>query len=165
MDLSPIVRLKSKVLNLGSGKKITIERRGEMLFNDASLCFQRWQSCASCHPGEARIDRLNCDLLNDGIGNPKNTRSMLLAHRTPPVMWRGVREQADTAVHASIKHIQFAERSEEDAVAIDQYLKLLHPVPRPYLIKGRLGKAARRPVCGLSDRNYPLLGRRETGGI
>ena len=24
--------------------------RGELLFNDARLCFQHWQSCATCHP-------------------------------------------------------------------------------------------------------------------
>ena len=24
--------------------------RGELLFNDARLCFQQWQSCATCHP-------------------------------------------------------------------------------------------------------------------
>jgi cytochrome c peroxidase len=115
-----------------------------MLFNDASLCFQQWQSCASCHPGDARIDGLNWDLLNDGIGNPKSTRSMLLAHRTTPVMWRGVRDRAETAVRAGIKHIQFTERPEEDAVAIDWYLKSLKPVPSPYLIKGRFSEAARR---------------------
>ena len=35
-------------------------RRGEILFHDASDCFERWQSCASCHP-DARADGLNWD--------------------------------------------------------------------------------------------------------
>ena len=56
---------------LGDDPEMTEERRGEMLFNDATLCFQRWQSCSSCHP-DARADGLNWDLINDGIGNPKN---------------------------------------------------------------------------------------------
>jgi hypothetical protein len=34
-------------------------------------------------PEIARADGLNRDLMNDGSGNPKNTESMLLAHRTP----------------------------------------------------------------------------------
>ena len=33
-------------------------RRGEMLWNDGTMCFQHWQSCASCHP-EGRMDALN----------------------------------------------------------------------------------------------------------
>ena len=28
---------------------MTMLRRGEMYFNDATICFQGWQSCASCH--------------------------------------------------------------------------------------------------------------------
>jgi len=108
----------------------SLEQRGEMLFNDASLCFQRWQSCASCHP-DARVDGLNWDLVNDGIGNPKNTRTMVNAHRLPPVMWTGVRPDAEYAVRSGIRHIQFLEPDEEDARAIDAYLKSLQPEPGP----------------------------------
>ena len=122
---------------------MSAERMGEMFFNDAALCFQQWQSCASCHP-DARVDGLNWDLLNDGIGNPKNTRNMLLSHQTPPVMSLGVRDKAETAVRAGIKFIQFAVRPEEDAVAIDAFLKSLAPVPSPYLEDGALSAAAQR---------------------
>ena len=31
-------------------------RKGEFYFHDATICFQGWQSCASCHPGDARAD-------------------------------------------------------------------------------------------------------------
>jgi DNA-binding beta-propeller fold protein YncE/mono/diheme cytochrome c family protein len=111
--------------------ELTEVRRGEMLFHDADLCFQRWQSCASCHP-DARADGLNWDLLNDGLGTPKNTKSMVWAHRTPPAMSLGVRETAETAVRAGIRHIQFVVRPESDAAAIDAYLKSLEPLPSPY---------------------------------
>jgi len=123
--------------------KMDVRRRGEMLFNDASLCFQQWQSCASCHP-DGRSDALNWDLLNDGIGNPKNSKSLLLSHETPPTMITGVRDRAETAVRAGIMHIQFMMRPEQDAVAIDEYLKLLKAVPSPFLVNGKLSKAARR---------------------
>ncbi len=122
----------------------TIVRRGEMLFNDASICFQGWQSCASCHSPDARVDALNWDLLNDGIGNPKNVKSLLLAHRTPPAMSQGVRESAEAAVRAGIRHILFAQRPEAEAVAIDEFLKSLTPVPSPYLVNGKLSPAAAR---------------------
>lgn len=123
---------------------VTTARRGEMLFNDASICFQGWQSCASCHSPDARVDGLNWDLLNDGIGNPKNVKSLLLAHRTPPAMSQGVRESAEAAVRAGIRHILFAQRPEEEAVAIDEFLKSLTPVPSPFLINGKLSPAAAR---------------------
>ncbi|MCY2925026.1 MAG: SMP-30/gluconolactonase/LRE family protein, partial [Planctomycetota bacterium] len=71
---------KPSEIVLGDRKTPTPARRGEMLFHDADCCFQKWQSCASCHP-DARVDGLNWDLLNDGIGNPKNTRNMLNAHK------------------------------------------------------------------------------------
>ncbi|HOC67241.1 MAG TPA: c-type cytochrome [Candidatus Hydrogenedentes bacterium] len=128
---------------LSEAQAITPERQGEIYFNDAALCFQHWQSCASCHP-DARVDGLNWDLMNDGIGNPKNSRSMLLSHQTPPVMALGVRDQAELAVRAGIKYIQFAVRPEEDAVAIDRYLKSMKPVPSPQLEGGALSEAATR---------------------
>jgi cytochrome c peroxidase len=112
-----------------------LARKGEFYFHDATICFQGWQSCASCHPGEARADGLNWDLLNDGIGNPKNTKSLLLAFQTPPAMWLGVRETAETAVRSGIKHILFTEQPEGVAAAIDEYLKSLKPVPSPFLVQ------------------------------
>jgi len=120
-----------KSILLGPVPEPTAVRRGEMLFHDADLCFQQWQSCASCHP-DARADGLNWDLLNDGLGTPKNTRSLLWAHRTPPAMSLGVRETAEAAVRAGIQHIQFVVRPEADAAAIDAYLKSLRPLPSPY---------------------------------
>jgi cytochrome c peroxidase len=130
-------------VRLGPAPEMTRRRRGEMLFHDASLCFQEWQSCSSCHP-DARADGLNWDLLNDGIGNPKNTKSMLLAHRTPPAMSLGVRATAEAAVRAGIRHIQFMKRPEEEAAAIDEYLRGLEAMESPELEGGELSAAAVR---------------------
>ncbi|MHC4631315.1 MAG: beta-propeller fold lactonase family protein [Planctomycetota bacterium] len=147
VDINPDIRPRAKSLGLGARKPITTVRKGEMFFHDATLCFQKWQSCSSCHPGSGRAEALNWDLLNDGLGNPKNTRSLLLAHKTPPAMAMGARPDAETAVRAGITHIQFAVRPEEDAVAIDEYLKRLKrlvPTASPYLVRGRLSKRAKR---------------------
>jgi len=143
VDTSPDARRELKSIPLGQQKAATPVRTGELFFHDAGLCFQRWQSCSSCHP-DARADGLNWDLLNDGIGNPKNTRSMLLAHKVPPAMSLGVRDTAEVAVRSGIRFIQFAVRPEEDAVAIDEYLKSLQPLPSPALVNGRLSDAAKK---------------------
>jgi cytochrome c peroxidase len=59
-------------------------------------------------------------------------------------MVTGIRPNAEAAVRAGIRHIQFAVRPEKDAVAIDKYLKSLKPVRSPYRNKGRLSQAARK---------------------
>jgi len=128
---------------LGPELPLTPERQGEIAFNDADLCFQNWLSCASCHP-DARTDGLNWDLLNDGIGNPKNVRSMFLSHQTPPVMSLGVRDRAETAVRTGFKFIQFAAVPEETAAAVDAYLRSLEQTPSPYLVDGKFSESARR---------------------
>ena len=129
---------------LGPPPSMSAARRGEVLFNDATLCFQHWQSCASCHSFDARVDGLNWDLLNDGIGDPKNVKSLLLAHRTPPAMSLGVRRNAETAVRAGLRHILFAAPSPEVPDALDEYLSSLAPAPSPHLEAGRLSAAAQR---------------------
>jgi len=129
---------------LGENNELSQTRKGQMLFEDATICFQQWQSCASCHPGGARVDGLNWDLLNDGLGNPKNTKSLLYAHSTPPAMATGIRKDAETAVRKGISHILYAVIHEKDIEAIDSYLKSLKPLPSPYLIDGELSKAAKR---------------------
>lgn len=120
---------------LAEPREPDIVRRGEILFHDARLCFQQWQSCASCHP-DARADGLRWDLLNDGLGNPKNAKSMLLSHRTPPSMAGGIRDTADIAVEAGIKYILFRQPEGDEVEAISAYLKGLKAEPSPYLTNG-----------------------------
>lgn len=124
------------------GREESDAQKGEKYFNDATYCFQNWQSCNGCHPGEGRTDGLNWDLLNDGTGNPKNCKSMLLAHRTAPSMISGVRESSQLAVRAGFKYIQFNEVSEDIATCVDKYLESLEPVPSPYLVDGELSEKA-----------------------
>ena len=128
---------------LGPEPKLTVQRRGEMLFHDATICYQNWQSCASCHP-DGRADALNWDLLNDGIGNPKSTKSLLLAHQTPPSMAEGGRGSAESAVRSGMVNILFAHRPEDEADAVDAYLRSLKPVPSPHLVDGSMSTAAQR---------------------
>ncbi len=137
-------------IRLGPAHAMDAVRKGHMFFEDASLCFQQWQSCGTCHP-DARTDAVNWDLLNDGIGNPKSTKSMLLSHKTPPAMVSGIRDKAETAVRAGIRYIQFAMPEEEKATAIDAYLESLVPIPSPHLVNGKLSKSAERGKLVFED--------------
>ncbi len=136
VDLGGAAPAVRTVAVLGPGAAGSPERRGEQYFHDATLCRQQWQSCASCHP-DARSDALYWDLLNDGVGNTKNTKSLLLSAATPPVMWRGVRGSAGMAVRTGIRHIQFAEPTAGQAEAIEAFLRALRPVPSPALDAAR----------------------------
>ncbi len=114
---------------------------GEEIFHDASVSYEGWQSCASCHP-DGRADALNWDLLNDGIGNPKNTKSLLLCVETPPAMSLGIRANAEVAIGAGFRHILFTLPGQEDIDAVQAYLDSLQPRPSPFLVGGELSASA-----------------------
>lgn len=124
----------TSTISLGEQAPQDTVRRGEALWNDATKCYQNWESCASCHP-DARMDSINWDNLNDGLGNPKSAKSMIYSHRTPPTMITGIRASAEIAVRAGMKYIQFNTLSEEENSAIDDYLRALQPVQSPALQK------------------------------
>ncbi len=128
--------------------------RGERYFNDASFCFQNWQSCNGCHPGEGRTDGLNWDLLNDGIGNPKNSKSLLYSHLLPPAMISGVRASSFIAVRTGYKYIQFHDIKEEYAACVDAYLLSLKAVPSPLLDE----KGGLTPLAKQGEEIFNKLG-------
>ena len=139
-------------LKLGTEPIMTPVRKGEMLFNDASvMCLRQWQSCSTCHP-DGRQDALNWDLLNDGMGNPKNTKSLVLSAQRSPVMTRGVRPSAEVAVRTGIKYILFMNPREELAAPVYEYIKSLRPVPSPRLVHGGLSEKALRGKAIFEDR-------------
>ena len=137
------VEIERSFARLGDKPVLTMRRRGEIIFHDATACFENWLSCVTCHP-DARADGFNWDLLNDGTGNLKNTKSMLLAHETPPCMITGIRADGETAVRAGFTHILFMRYQEENACCVDEYLKALKPLPSPHLVDGKLSESAAR---------------------
>ena len=143
VDLSDMEYPYIENISLGPKKKMDQVREGEFYFHDASICFQQWQTCSTCHP-DVRTDAVNWDLLNDGIGNPKSTKSLLLAHKTPRAMVTGIRATAEVAVRAGIRYIQFTEVDEARASAIDAFLRNLKTIASPYLVDGELSESAVR---------------------
>lgn len=121
-----------RTASLGPSGPPDAARRGEQRFHDATLSFQRWMSCATCHP-DGRADGLNWDLLNDGMGNPKNNRSLLNAHRPGPKMAHGIRATFSIAVAAGFKffHRTPQKGEQED---IEAYIRSMRPFPSPHRI-------------------------------
>jgi len=143
-ELQPDDGKVKATIALAEPRDPSLARRGEALFFDADLCFQRWQSCGSCHP-DGRADALRWDLLNDGLGNPKNAKSLLLADKTPPAMAHGVRDDYKVAVDAGVKYILFRMPEGDQVDALSAYLASMQPEPSPYLEEGgKLSPAAQR---------------------
>lgn len=146
-DSMAVVDLKAKKqiaeVKFTPNHQYSEKRHGLMTFNDGGVCFQQWQSCASCHP-YTRTDGLNWDLMNDGLGNPKNAKSMLHSHETPPTMITGIRADAEHCVRSGFKHILFSVRPEKDPASIDEYLKAMKALPSPLLVNGQLSEKAKK---------------------
>ena len=122
-----VIPLNGKILDT----KVDPVLRGEMFFNDGTMCFQQWQSCATCHP-DGRVDAFNWDLLNDGLGNPKQSKSLYLCNITPPTMVTGIRKDMDHCNRAGFRYIQFTDFEEEDAKCIDAYVIGMKPQVSPW---------------------------------
>lgn len=125
------------LIQLGDAAVMSPARRGELLFNDATWCRGHWQSCASCHP-DGRSDTMYWDLLNDGLGNTKNTKSLLMSALSSSVMWRGVRSDVRAGIRGGIEHILFAKTDPVRVEAIAAYLRRMPVVPSPHLDAGEL---------------------------
>ena len=143
VDAIKLSDLTIKKLNFVTQPEASVVRQGQILWSDANNCYQKWESCNSCHP-DAIVDGFNWDNLNDGLGGGgKSAKSMLYAHRTPPVMITGIRPNAEAAVAAGMKFIQFNTMSSYNLNKIDEYLKSLAPLQSPALNKdGTLTESA-----------------------
>ncbi len=131
-------------VKLATTKAEDAVRGGERLWNDATICVGEWQSCSSCHP-DARTDGLNWDNMNDGIGTPKQARSMVGAWERGRVMASGIRANAQVANRAGVKYICFnAGLPESEIEKIDAFVQSLMPEESPYLENGKLSESASR---------------------
>jgi DNA-binding beta-propeller fold protein YncE len=137
-------------------------RSGERYYNSGLNCFQQWLSCATCHEG-GRMDGLNWDLLNDGQGNPKNTRSHILSAVTPPTNITGCREDALVSARAGYSNIEFQPAPEDRVSATYAYIQSLIPEPSPFL--GPDGKLTADAVEGkkLFESDETACSRCHTG--
>jgi len=118
-------------------------RKGEEIFNDATRAFQHWHSCASCHT-DGRVDGLRWDFLNDGIGNAKDTLSLLNMDKMPLMNRRATGNNPRACVKGGLTNTHMGSPTEEDVDNLFAYLKSLKPEPSPHLVNGKLSPAAQR---------------------
>jgi cytochrome c peroxidase len=93
-----------------------------------------------------RADGVNWDLLNDGMTNPKNAKSLVGSWQTPPSMSLGVRARMEVAVEKGFLFIQFVTPAEGEVEAVSAYLRKVPFLPSPWHRKpdGSLDAQAQR---------------------
>ena len=142
-DISLTTSRATGTYTIGEPQTWTGERNGESNFYDASLCFQEWQSCHSCHP-LTRPDALNWILGGGATVAPKNAKSMLYAWWMPPTTWTGKRGHAQLSIIAGIELELFRQPTRDLSAPIDTFFMNLKPMMSPHLVKGRLTESAMR---------------------
>lgn len=130
---------------LGESKPLRGERLGDFNFCDANNCFQKWQSCNSCHPF-GRPDALNWMLASEST-RQRNAKSMLYSWWTPPTNWNGRRTHAggpEGSVRMGVYLELMITPTEEISAPIDTFMMRMKPVMSPHLDKGKLSSSAVR---------------------
>ena len=117
-------------------------RRGEIYFHDATRCFQRWHSCASCHLDDGRIDGLPWDFMRDGIDNGKDVISLINMPHTPPHNRRATRPNPLECIRTGVVGSHGIEPDPADVDDLLAYTLSLTPESNPNL--PQLAEAAKR---------------------
>jgi YVTN family beta-propeller protein len=120
-------------ISMGDQPSPDAARRGEIFFHDATQCYQRWHSCASCHLDAGRTDALTWDFLRDGIDNGKDVISLVNMHRTSPHNRRATRPNPWECMESGVvgsHHMPPAKSEVDDLLA---YVKSLRSEPNPNL--------------------------------
>jgi len=126
----------ARCIDLGGPKVETALRRGERLFNHASVSFQQQLSCTTCHP-ENHLDGLSYDIGLDGMGlNLVDNRTMRGIAGTGPFKWNGknptiARQEGPRAAQLFFRSHGFEEKDNECVVKFIESLPLLENRFRP----------------------------------
>jgi YVTN family beta-propeller protein len=138
---------------LGSPKTLTLARRGEIVFHDASHSFNQWYSCNTCH-SDGHTNGLDFDTLNDGrqdlstfhLRSRKKVPTLRRVTTTKPWTWHGWQDGLDSAmVESFTKSMQGPKPKPADVEALIAYLGTLDYPRNPYREPGSgLSPAAKR---------------------
>ncbi len=118
---------------VGDQPKPDAARRGEIYFHDATRCFQRWHSCASCHLDDGRIDGLPWDFMRDGIDNGKDVISLINMHHTPPHNRLATRPDPRECIRTGVAGSHVIDPDPADVDDLLAYVLSLTPEPNPNL--------------------------------
>lgn len=142
-----------KTIPLGGPSEITLARRGETLFHDATKSFNQWYSCNTCH-SDGHTSGVDFDTMNDGWHdfNLMHKRSRKKAPtlrgvaKTGPWTWHGWQTSLEDAVVESFtKSMQGPRPKPEDVEAVVAFLETLDFPRNPYRERdGSISESARR---------------------
>ena len=132
-----------RYVTVGTQPDETWARQGERLFNDATSTLQGWLACATCHV-DARSDGLTWDLVNDGMGNAKNTKSVVYTVNTPPAMAHGILATPGVAITAEFEYVKSFKPTAEQEIALGAYLNTLSGERTPTSQAGQRSASSQR---------------------
>jgi YVTN family beta-propeller protein len=142
-----------RTIPLGGPKTISLVRRGEILFHDATRSFNQWYSCNTCH-SDGHTSGMDFDTLNDGrqdlstfhLRSRKKVPTLRRVTQTKPWTWHGWQASLeDATVESFTKSMQGPRPSKEDVKAVVAFLGTLEFPKNPYREpNGSLTPAARR---------------------
>jgi YVTN family beta-propeller protein len=120
----------SGTIDLGGPKEISVRRRGQQLFHNASYCLQSQFSCASCHP-EEHLDGLAWNLETPQLGRDRvANRTLRGIAETAPYKWNG--RNPDLITQCGPRIAKFLFRSEgfntEELLPLVTFLRSI-PLP------------------------------------
>jgi YVTN family beta-propeller protein len=143
----------TQTIALGAPKTLSLARRGEMLFHDATRSFNQWYSCNTCH-SDGHTNGLDFDTLNDGRQDlsamhqrsRKKVPTLRRVTLTQPWTWHGWQTRLEDAMIESFtKSMQGARPTDDDVAALVAFLGTLDYPRNPYGGEGgSLSPAAER---------------------
>ena len=129
-------------INMGEQDELDAARRGEIFFHDATQCYQRWHSCASCHLDNGRIDGLTWDFMRDGIDNGKDVISLVNLTDTSPHNRLATRANPRVCMETGILGSHQVVPEPADVDDLLAYMRSLTAEPNPNV--PQFAEAARR---------------------
>jgi YVTN family beta-propeller protein len=135
-DAAKLVR----TIPLGGPKTLSLVRRGEILFHDATRSFNQWYSCNTCH-SDGHTNGLDFDTLNDGrqdlstfhLRSRKKVPTLRRVTHTKPWTWHGWQTSLeDATVESFTKSMQGPRPTKDDVKAMVAFLGTLEFPKNPY---------------------------------
>ncbi len=129
-----------QTIQLGGPKTPSLERKGEIVFHDASHSHNQWYSCNTCH-SDGHTSGMDFDTLNDGrqdlstahARSRKKAPTLRRVTLTKPWTWHGWQSSLDDAALESFtKSMQGPRPKPEDVKSLIAYLGTLEYPKNPY---------------------------------
>ncbi len=116
-------------VSLGPAPQLTAPQRGEQLFYDARLSFEKWMSCHSCHT-DGHTNGVLADTLGDNtFGAPKRTLTLLGTRDTDRWAWNGEVKELHDQVRKSVETSMHGRASADEVYDLTAFLHTLAPPP------------------------------------